>query len=184
MPLSYDGSLLDHLAQHMIFLSTAPSFWYSLTSSYNHGFHLSRRLGMTPHDYERLLAAANLAHYHPKWGFTILVDRWKMFLDGHHFYSSNGTGSFEVEVATNRMDYNALPAGCCIISCRPPLLELTSSEPLTLDKEVRMQEEWHRDERKCTLIILARDLLLLDLDIVKDDRPSVAVMSPSRIPLP
>jgi hypothetical protein len=47
-----------------------------------------------------------------------------------------------------------------------------------------MQEEWHRDERKCTLIILARDLLLLDLDIVKDDQPSVAVMSPSRIPLP
>ncbi len=47
-----------------------------------------------------------------------------------------------------------------------------------------MQEEWHRDERKCTLVILARDLLLLDLDIVKDNRPSVAVVSPSRIPSP
>jgi hypothetical protein len=47
-----------------------------------------------------------------------------------------------------------------------------------------MQEEWHRDERKCTLIILARDLLLLDLDIVEDVRPSVAVASPSRIPSP
>jgi hypothetical protein len=45
-----------------------------------------------------------------------------------------------------------------------------------------MQEEWHRYERKCTLIILARDLLLLDLDIADDDRPSVAVASPSRIP--
>ena len=42
---------------------------------------------------------------------------------------------------------------------RSKTLELTSSEPLTLDEEVRMQEEWHRDERKCTLIILARDLL-------------------------
>ena len=105
MPLSYDGSLLDHLAQHMIFLSTAPSFWYSLNSSYDHGFHLSHRLGMTPHDYERLLAAANLAHYHPKWGFTILADRWKMFLDGHHFYSSNGTGSFEVD--TKQLDFDA-----------------------------------------------------------------------------
>jgi hypothetical protein len=51
-----------------------------------------------------------------------------------------------------------------------------------LDKEVRMQEEWHRDERKCTLVILARDLLLLDLDIVKDDWPSVTVTSPLRIP--
>ncbi len=82
------------------------------------------------------------------------------------------------------MDYNALPAGCRIMSCCPLLLELTSSEPLTLDEEVRMQEEWHRDERKCTLIILVRDLLLLDLDIVGDNRPSVAVPSPSRIPLP
>ena len=82
------------------------------------------------------------------------------------------------------MDYNTLPTGCRIISCRPLLLESTSSEPLTLDEEVRMQEEWHRDERKCTLVILARDLLLLDLDIVEDDRPSVAVTSPLRITLP
>ncbi len=58
---------------------------------------------------------------------------------------------------------------------RSKTLELTSSEPLTLDEEVRMQEEWHRDERKCTLVILARDLLILDLDIVEDDQPSVAV---------
>ncbi len=59
-----------------------------------------------------------------------------------------------------------------------------SSEPLTLDKEVRMQEEWHCVKRKCTLVILVRDLLLLDLDIVEDDRPSVAAASPSRIPPP
>ena len=82
------------------------------------------------------------------------------------------------------MDYNALPAGSRIISCRPLLLESTLSEPLTLDEDVCMQEEWHRDERKCTLVILARDLLLLDLDIVNDDRPSVAVASPLRIPSP
>jgi hypothetical protein len=55
---------------------------------------------------------------------------------------------------------------------------------MTFDEEVRMQEEWHRDERKCTLVILARNLLLLDLDIVGDDRPSVAVSSPSHIPSP
>ena len=82
------------------------------------------------------------------------------------------------------MDYNALPAGRRIISCHPLLLESTSSEPLTLDEEVRMQEEWHHDERKCTLVILVRDLLLLDLDIVEDDRPSIAVASPLRIPSP
>jgi hypothetical protein len=63
-------------------------------------------------------------------------------------------------------------------------MELTSPEPLTLDEEVRMQEEWHRDERKCTLIILTHDLLLLNLNIIVDDRPSIAVASPSRIPSP
>ena len=45
-------------------------------------------------------------------------------------------GLVPFEVATNMMDYNALPAGCCIIYCRPLLLELTSSEPLILDEEV------------------------------------------------
>jgi hypothetical protein len=114
--------------------------------------------------------------------FTSKLTLLNAFLNGHRFCTSNGTVPFEV--ATNRMDYNALPAGCHIIYCRPLLLELTSSEPLTLDEEVRMQEEWHRDEKKCTLVILARDLLLLDLDIVEDDRPSVTVASPSRIPSP
>jgi hypothetical protein len=47
------GDIFDHLAEHMLFLSTAISFWYSLNSSYDNGFHLSERLGMTPKDYER-----------------------------------------------------------------------------------------------------------------------------------
>jgi hypothetical protein len=138
---------------------------------------------MISHDYECIMIVANLAEHHRKFGFTIKLTLLNAFLNGHRFCTSKGTVPFEV--ATNRMDYNALPAGCCIISCRPLLLKLTSSEPLTLDdEEVRMQEEWHRDERKCTLVILARDLLLLDLDIVNDDRPSVAVTSPSRISSP
>ncbi len=128
------------------------------------------------------MIAANLAEHHRKFDFTIKLTLLNTFLNGHWFCTSNGTVPFEF--ATNRMDYNALPAGCRIISCCHLLLELTSSEPLTLDKEVRMQEEWHRDERKCILIILARNLLLLDLDIVGDDRPSVPVASPSRIPSP
>ena len=168
MPLSYDGSLLDNLAQHMIFLS-ASSFW-------------SKRFSMISHDYECIMIAANLAERHRKFGFTIKLTLLNAFLNGHRFCTSNGTVPFEV--STNRMDYNALPAGCRIISCCPLLFELTSPEPLTLDKEVCMQEEWHRNKRKCTLVILARDLLLLDLDFVKDDRPSVAVASPSRIPSP
>ena len=109
MSLSYDGSLLDHLAGHMIFLCTTPSFWYSLNLRYDQCFHLSHHLGTTPHDYECLLAAANLAHYHPKWGFIILVDRWKMFLEGHHFYTSNGTGSFEVDA--KKLDFDEFILG-------------------------------------------------------------------------
>jgi hypothetical protein len=166
----------------MIYLSTASSFWFSLDSSYDHEFHLSKRFGMIPHDYECILIAANQAERHRKFGFTIKLTLLNAFLNGHRFCTSNGTVPFEV--ANNRMYYTALPAGCCIISCCPLLLESTSSEPLTLDEEVRMQEEWHRDERQGTLVILAHDLVLLDLDIVEDNRPSVALTSPSRIPLP
>ncbi len=92
------GDLLDHLAKHLLFLSMATSFWYSLNSSYDHEFHLSRWLGMNLKDYEYILVAANLAHYHPTWGFIILVDRLKMFLEGHRCNkSADGTaGSFEV----------------------------------------------------------------------------------------
>ena len=41
----------------------------------------------------------------------------------------------------------------------PFLLEMTGSEPLTMEEEIQMQKEWRDDEKKCTFIILARDLL-------------------------
>ncbi|KAL7439355.1 hypothetical protein ACHAXM_009607 [Skeletonema potamos] len=40
----------------------------------------------------------------------------------------------------------------------PFLLEMTGSEPLTMEEEIEMQKEWRDDEKKCTFIILARDL--------------------------
>jgi hypothetical protein len=82
MSNSYYGTLLDHLAEYMIYLSTASSFWFSLNSSYDHEFHLSRRFGMSPHDYECLLVAANLAKFHEQWGFTILKTQWEKFIWG------------------------------------------------------------------------------------------------------
>ncbi len=57
MPTSYDGVILDHLAEHMLYLSTDSSFWFSFILRHDHGFHLSHRLGMSPHDYEFLLVA-------------------------------------------------------------------------------------------------------------------------------
>jgi hypothetical protein len=46
MPTSYDGTLLEHLAEHIMYLSTASSFWFSLNSSYDHGCHLSKQMGI------------------------------------------------------------------------------------------------------------------------------------------
>jgi hypothetical protein len=105
------GDLLDHLAEHLLFLSTATSFWYSLNLSYDHEFHLSQQLGMSPKDYEHILVAANLAHYHPTWGFTILVDRLKMFLDGHRCSESADGAVVSIEVANKKIDLNAFILG-------------------------------------------------------------------------
>ena len=85
MSTSYDGSLLDHLDEYLIYLSTASSFWFSLNSSYYHEFHLSKRFGMIPHDYECIMIAANLAERHRKFGFTIKLTLLNAFLNGHRF---------------------------------------------------------------------------------------------------
>ena len=50
----------------------------------------------------------------------------------------------------------------------PFLLDVTASEPLTIEQEVKMQQEWRDDERKCTFIILARDILSTDYDVSID----------------
>jgi hypothetical protein len=61
---------------------------------------------MNPKDYEYILVTANLAHFHPAWSFIILVDRLKMFLEGHRCNkSADGTaGSFEVALKKIYLD--------------------------------------------------------------------------------
>jgi hypothetical protein len=55
MATSYENISLGHLADHLIYLTSSSSFWFSLNFDYDHDFHLSKRLGMTPKDYEYLL---------------------------------------------------------------------------------------------------------------------------------
>ena len=62
-------------------------------------------MGMSPQDYEYLLVAANLAHFHQKWGFSIKISKWKLFLEGHQFATTNCMGT--VEVDTKKLDLNA-----------------------------------------------------------------------------
>jgi hypothetical protein len=109
MPTSYDGTLLDHLAKHIMYLSTASSFWFSLNSSYDHDCHLSKQLGMSPQDYEYLLVAADLARVHQQWGFCIKISKWKLFLEGHLFVTTNCMGTMEVDA--KKLDLNAYVNG-------------------------------------------------------------------------
>ncbi len=53
--------------------------------------------------------AANLAQFHPKWGFTIKKLHWKRFLKGHRFTTSNGNGTFKVD--TKKLDLTAFING-------------------------------------------------------------------------
>ena len=97
MSTIYDGTLLDHLAEHISYLSTASSFWFNVNSSYDHGCNLSKQMGMSPQNYEYLLVAANLAHFHQRWGFSIKISKWKLFLEGHRFATTNCMGMGTVE---------------------------------------------------------------------------------------
>jgi len=54
MATSYNSISHHHLTNHLIYLSSSSSFWFSLNSSYDHEFHLSKRLDMSPQDYECL----------------------------------------------------------------------------------------------------------------------------------
>jgi hypothetical protein len=109
MGMSYDNISLVHLADHLIYLSSSSSFWFSLNSSYDHDFHLSKRLGMTPKDYEFLLVAADLAHFHKRWGFSIKTTKLRLFLDGHLFTTINCDGTMEVDL--KKIDLNAFIQG-------------------------------------------------------------------------
>ena len=61
MVMSYHRIFGDHLADPLIYLSSSSSFRFSLNSSYDHKFYLSKQLDMSPQDYEYLIMALDLA---------------------------------------------------------------------------------------------------------------------------
>ena len=78
-------AILDQIAKFFLLLSEAPSYWFTLNTSCDHAFHLSKRLGMDESNYKALLIAGNLARY--KGGtFIIQADEWKSFLRGHRLF--------------------------------------------------------------------------------------------------
>jgi hypothetical protein len=64
---------------------------------------------MSPQDYEYLLMALDLASIHKRWGFSIKVMKWKVFLEGYLFSTINCDGTFEVD--TKKMDIHAFIQG-------------------------------------------------------------------------
>jgi len=64
---------------------------------------------MTPKDYEYLLVAADLAHVDKRWGFSIKMMKWRLFLEGHRFTTINCDCMFEVDV--KKVDLNAFIEG-------------------------------------------------------------------------
>jgi hypothetical protein len=139
MPTSYDGTLLDHLAKHRVYLSTASSFWFSLDSSYDHECHLSKQLGMSPKAFEYLLVVVQLAHFHKKWGFSIKKVNWKLFIKGRRFATTSCTGTFEVN--HKNVDLNAFMNGMSpkhrVKShfIRISILHLNSSRKIEMQKD-------------------------------------------------
>lgn len=107
MSSSYD-LILDHIAHILHFLSDAPSFWFTLNTSYDHDFHLSKRFGMSAREYECLLIAADLASYTPKKGFAIKPKRWKSFITGHRFTNLE-CGNIELD--SKQFDIDAMING-------------------------------------------------------------------------
>jgi hypothetical protein len=64
---------------------------------------------MSPQEYEYLLMALDLASIHKRWGFSIKVMKWKIFLEGYLFSTINCNGTFEVD--TKKMDIDAFIQG-------------------------------------------------------------------------
>lgn len=134
--------LRNHIANMLRFLSGAASYWYTLNTSYDHCCHLSKRLNVSPDEYESLLISANLAHC-PKSGFTIKPKEWRRFLLGHHFTIAEGSNECNIEIDKKQINFDALINGlpptqnnrCWAYVIRIGVLSKTSPTKIELQKD-------------------------------------------------
>ena len=66
---------------------------------------------MSPQDYEYLLMALDLASIHKRWGFSIKIMKWKVFLEGHLFTTINCDDTFEIDTKKMDIDIDAFIQG-------------------------------------------------------------------------
>ena len=94
---------------------------------------------MSPQDYEYLLVALDLANIHKRWGFSIKIMKWKVFLEGHLFTTINCDGTFEVD--TKKMNIDAFIQGespnkrKVIIFIRIGILHANSPRKIEIQKD-------------------------------------------------
>ena len=84
MSLCKEAACQEAIANLLIYLSSAKSFWYTLNTSHEHGFHLANRFGMSHDNYMALLVAADLARY-TNGMLYIKRTQWELFLRGYYF---------------------------------------------------------------------------------------------------
>jgi len=84
MSLCNEAACQEAIANLLIYLSSAKSFWYTLNTSHEHGFHLANRFGMSHDNYMALLVAADLARY-TNGMLYIKRTQWELFLRGYYF---------------------------------------------------------------------------------------------------
>jgi hypothetical protein len=66
---------------------------------------------VSPQDYEYLLMALDLARIDKRWGLSILVMKWKVFLEGYLFSTINCDCDGTFEVDRKKMDIDAFIQG-------------------------------------------------------------------------
>ena len=128
MATSYENISLGHLADHLIYLTSSSSFWFSLNFDYDRDFHLSKRLGMTPKDSSTSLVKGSPSPFRPhpfRHMLPLLVNYF------FHLYGRLGgepTGEptrddLMVDKAGTKTSYYS-SGGALIASRRPPLQHL------------------------------------------------------------